>query len=192
MAKKPVRKAPKKSAPKKAPARRSSAMTAESSASSYTAPEMSSTVREHGSLQQGAKRSPITGILILAVPVVIGVALVVFKDSIFPPGPETTKTESTMRSGDPQKPGEKPADAKKPGDKPADAKKPGDKPADKKPEVKPDGKSVEYTVAPGDTLAKIAAAKLGNANRAQEIVVLNPGLNANAMKAGQKIKIPAK
>lgn len=182
MAKKPTRKAPKKSAPKKAPARRAPALKAESSASSYSAPEMSSTVREHGSVQQGAKRSPVTGILILAVPVVIGVALVLFKDKIFPPGPETTKTEATVRSGDPQKPG----------DKPTDAKKPGDKPTDKKPEVKPDGKVAEYVVQAGDTLARIAQTKLANANRAQEIVVLNPGLKPEALKAGMKIKIPAK
>ncbi len=178
MAKKPAKKAPKKSAPKKAPARRAPALKADSSASSYSAPEtMSTTVREHGSVQQGAKRSPLTGVLILAVPVVIGIALVVFKDKIFPPGPETSKTESTMRSGDPQKPG--------------DAKKPGDKPAEKKPEVKADGKVIEYVVQAGDTLAKIATAKLGNPNRAQEIVVLNPGLKPEALKAGMKIKIPA-
>ena len=52
--------------------------------------------------------------------------------------------------------------------------------------------TVDYTIKPGDTLGKIAASQLGNTARYREIIALNPGLNANALKVGDKIKIPGR
>ncbi|MFA5638414.1 MAG: N-acetylmuramoyl-L-alanine amidase [Anaerovoracaceae bacterium] len=46
-----------------------------------------------------------------------------------------------------------------------------------------------YTVVKGDSLWKIAAAKLGNGNRYSEIKQLN-GLTGDTIFAGQKLKIP--
>lgn len=48
-----------------------------------------------------------------------------------------------------------------------------------------------YTVKAGDTLWDIAKAKLGDGNRYKEIKELN-GLKTDVIKAGQKLKIPAK
>ena len=47
-----------------------------------------------------------------------------------------------------------------------------------------------YTVQKGDTLYKIARAKYGEASAVQKILAANPGLNANGIKAGQKINLP--
>lgn len=51
----------------------------------------------------------------------------------------------------------------------------------------------EYTVNAGDTLWKIAADRLGNRDRAQEIIDLNPDLkrNPNRLQPGQVLKLPA-
>jgi LysM repeat protein len=48
-----------------------------------------------------------------------------------------------------------------------------------------------YTVVKGDSLWKIAAAKLGNGARYKEIKSLN-GLSGDTIYAGQKLKIPQK
>jgi LysM repeat protein len=48
-----------------------------------------------------------------------------------------------------------------------------------------------YTVAKGDTLWGIAAAKLGNGSRHPEIKALN-GLASDAIAVGQKLKLPKK
>ncbi len=54
--------------------------------------------------------------------------------------------------------------------------------------------SNEYVVADGDNLWNIAASRLGNGTRYTEIVKLNPVLegNVNNIKAGMKLKMPAK
>ncbi len=48
-----------------------------------------------------------------------------------------------------------------------------------------------YNVRPGDSLSKIAAAQLGDANRYGEILVLNPGLNPAKLSIGQSLRMPA-
>jgi 5'-nucleotidase len=48
-----------------------------------------------------------------------------------------------------------------------------------------------YTIAPGDTLAKIAARLYGDATRWRVIANVNPGLNPNRLLIGQVIKLPA-
>jgi LysM repeat protein len=48
-----------------------------------------------------------------------------------------------------------------------------------------------YTIAPGDTLAKIAARLYGDATRWRVIANANPGLNPNRLLIGQVIKLPA-
>jgi 5'-nucleotidase/UDP-sugar diphosphatase len=50
--------------------------------------------------------------------------------------------------------------------------------------------SSTYTVQKGDTLYKIARAKYGDASAVKKIQAANPGLNANGIKAGQKINLP--
>lgn len=47
-----------------------------------------------------------------------------------------------------------------------------------------------YTVQKGDTLYKIAREKLGDVKQWKAIAAANPGLNPNALKAGQKITLP--
>ena len=47
-----------------------------------------------------------------------------------------------------------------------------------------------YTVQKGDTLFKIARAKYGDASAVNKIKAANPGLNADQIKAGQKINLP--
>ena len=47
-----------------------------------------------------------------------------------------------------------------------------------------------YTVQKGDTLFKIARAKYGDPTAVRRIAAANPGLNANNIKAGQKINLP--
>ncbi|MBN1942965.1 MAG: LysM peptidoglycan-binding domain-containing protein [Phycisphaerae bacterium] len=49
-----------------------------------------------------------------------------------------------------------------------------------------------YVVQKGDTYWKIATTQLGNGHRWKEIETLNPGVNMNALKVGQTIRIPAK
>jgi nucleoid-associated protein YgaU len=48
----------------------------------------------------------------------------------------------------------------------------------------------EYVVQKGDSLAKIARARLGAESRWQEIVTLNPNLNPKSLQVGQKIQLP--
>lgn len=47
-----------------------------------------------------------------------------------------------------------------------------------------------YTVKRGDTLGKIAKAKLGKASRYKELAALNNIVNPNRISIGQKLKIP--
>lgn len=54
------------------------------------------------------------------------------------------------------------------------------------------GTTATYTVATGDTLWSIAAAKLGDGNRWKEIADLNTLKNADSITPGQKLKLPAK
>jgi LysM repeat protein len=48
-----------------------------------------------------------------------------------------------------------------------------------------------YTIAPGDTLAEIAARLYGDAKKWRVIANANPGLNPNRLLIGQVIKLPA-
>jgi sulfite exporter TauE/SafE/copper chaperone CopZ len=48
-----------------------------------------------------------------------------------------------------------------------------------------------YVVAPGDTLARIAAKQLGDARRWRDIVAANPGLDPRRLRPGQTIGLPA-
>ena len=50
--------------------------------------------------------------------------------------------------------------------------------------------SCTHTVAAGDTLGEISAARLGTALRWREIVKLNPGLKPTALRPGSVLKIP--
>lgn len=54
------------------------------------------------------------------------------------------------------------------------------------------GTTSTYTVAEGDTLWSIAATKLGDGNRWQEIAKLNSLKDADSITPGQKLKLPAK
>ncbi|MDB5320960.1 MAG: Peptidoglycan-binding LysM [Phycisphaerales bacterium] len=47
-----------------------------------------------------------------------------------------------------------------------------------------------YTIQKGDTLFKIARARYGDASAVRKIKEANPGLDANHIKAGQKINLP--
>jgi nucleoid-associated protein YgaU len=47
-----------------------------------------------------------------------------------------------------------------------------------------------YTIKKGDTLFKIARAKYGDASAVRKIKEANPGLDADHIKAGQKINLP--
>jgi nucleoid-associated protein YgaU len=47
-----------------------------------------------------------------------------------------------------------------------------------------------YTIQKGDTLFKIARAKYGDASAVRKIKEANPGLDADHIKAGQKINLP--
>lgn len=47
-----------------------------------------------------------------------------------------------------------------------------------------------YSVRSGDSLSKIAAAQLGDANRFAEIQALNPGLNPAKLSVGQSLRMP--
>ncbi|MFH1709096.1 MAG: LysM peptidoglycan-binding domain-containing protein [Planctomycetota bacterium] len=52
------------------------------------------------------------------------------------------------------------------------------------------GDSYSYTVKEGEWLGDIALNQLGKAHRWREIAAINPGMNPNKIKVGQKIKIP--
>jgi nucleoid-associated protein YgaU len=47
-----------------------------------------------------------------------------------------------------------------------------------------------YTIQKGDTLFRIAKDQYGDGRKWQQIAAANPGLNANAIKVGQKIVLP--
>ena len=47
-----------------------------------------------------------------------------------------------------------------------------------------------YTVQKGDTIFKIARARYGDASAVKKIKDANPGLDADHIKAGQKINLP--
>jgi nucleoid-associated protein YgaU len=47
-----------------------------------------------------------------------------------------------------------------------------------------------YTVKKGDTLSKIAREHYGDVKAVRKITEANPGMNANAIKAGQQIVLP--
>lgn len=51
--------------------------------------------------------------------------------------------------------------------------------------------SNEYVVKAGDTLTKIARAKLGDEKRWPEIVAANPTVNKNTLKPGTKLRLPS-
>jgi len=53
-------------------------------------------------------------------------------------------------------------------------------------------RTVTYTVRPGDTLFGIAGRLLGDGRRWKELVDANPGLDPQAMKVGQVLKIPSR
>ncbi|MHC4552457.1 MAG: LysM peptidoglycan-binding domain-containing protein [Planctomycetota bacterium] len=54
------------------------------------------------------------------------------------------------------------------------------------------GPTVEYTVAEGDSLWKIAATELGNGLRYKDIIKLNPGIDEKSkLDIGMKLKLPA-
>ncbi len=48
-----------------------------------------------------------------------------------------------------------------------------------------------YSVRSGDSLSKIAASQLGDANRYGEILALNPGLNPQRLNVGQSLRMPS-
>ena len=50
--------------------------------------------------------------------------------------------------------------------------------------------SCTHTVAAGDTLGGISSARLGTAQRWQEVLALNPGLKPNSLRIGSVLKIP--
>ncbi|MEV0113291.1 LysM domain-containing protein [Streptomyces sp. NPDC050844] len=54
------------------------------------------------------------------------------------------------------------------------------------------GGTATYTVRKGDTLRSIAAAKLGDRNRWDEIADLNNLKDADEIAIGQKLKLPKK
>ncbi len=60
------------------------------------------------------------------------------------------------------------------------------------PATNPDLEPSTYKVQAGDTFRKIAKTKLGDEARFAEIVAANPGVKANALKAGATLKIPPK
>ncbi|PWE58000.1 hypothetical protein DEM27_02070 [Metarhizobium album] len=59
---------------------------------------------------------------------------------------------------------------------------------------KTDAPTTDYTIAAGDTVAKIAEKMLGDGSRVNEILELNPALKGNPedLKTGEVIKLPAK
>ena len=74
-----------------------------------------------------------------------------------------------------------------------------------KPAVKPDGKAPEakpvaplpteerlYTVQKGDSFERIAHVELGSKKRTAELMGLNPGIKAESLRKGQRIKLPKK
>ena len=48
-----------------------------------------------------------------------------------------------------------------------------------------------YTVRSGDSLWKIAARTLGDGERCREIIAMNPGIDPNRVRVGQKLTLPA-
>ena len=54
------------------------------------------------------------------------------------------------------------------------------------------GASRKYVVKAGDTMIKIARQEFGDEHRLKDIKALNPGIDADKLKVGQEILIPAK
>jgi len=85
-------------------------------------------------------------------------------------------------------------DAAKPQTKPET--KPQTKPEATKPETKPASTPAAsgrvYEVKKGDTLGEISMRELGTSKRANEIIKLNGLKDANSIRVGQKLKLPAK
>ncbi|HUR27437.1 MAG TPA: LysM peptidoglycan-binding domain-containing protein [Planctomycetota bacterium] len=52
-------------------------------------------------------------------------------------------------------------------------------------------KGTTYSVRSGDSLSRIAASQLGDANRYAEILALNPGLDPQRLSIGQSLRLPA-
>ena len=52
------------------------------------------------------------------------------------------------------------------------------------------GTSVTYTVSEGESLWRIAQRSLGDGKRFNEIVKLNPGINPDSLRVGQKLNLP--
>jgi LysM repeat protein len=52
-------------------------------------------------------------------------------------------------------------------------------------------KGTTYSVRSGDSLSRIAAAQLGDANRYTEILALNPGVDPKRLSVGQSLRLPA-
>ena len=61
-------------------------------------------------------------------------------------------------------------------------------PKSEKPKSAP---GANYVVKSGDSLSRIAARELGDGNRWNEIVALNPGLDPQHLKVGAKLALPA-
>lgn len=64
-----------------------------------------------------------------------------------------------------------------------------DAPVAETPKVAKSGTS--YSVRSGDSLSRIAASQLGDANRYAEILALNPGLDPQRLSVGQSLRLPA-
>lgn len=59
------------------------------------------------------------------------------------------------------------------------------------PNLEPKTAASKYVVKSGDSLARIAKRQLGAESRWEEIVALNPGVNAKNLKVGQELTLPA-
>ncbi len=57
---------------------------------------------------------------------------------------------------------------------------------------KPEATTTTYTVASGDTLGEISMKLLGTSRRVDEFVKLNGLKDANDIRVGMKLKVPAK
>ena len=58
--------------------------------------------------------------------------------------------------------------------------------------ISPTSGAKSYTVKKGDTMYSIARSVFGDQKRAKDIIAANPGIDANKLKIGQVINLPAK